>query len=212
MDSANIPHALCCRTAHLKQLIYPTIEYNSVLWSPTSQPLIDLLESVQNNFLKKISSPLHDGSDYWDRLQFFKLYSLERRRERYAIIYAWKVIHGLYPNPGLHLNRNTEDHTTHPNEGINIGLDRNGLSAHHNAELPKWLEDKCVLQKCCNLYNCLPPDLKRPIEEDEEPSLDKFKTALDKWLTTIPDRPDVPTRAKVSKSNSILHQIEYRFK
>ena len=40
----------------LKQLIYPTVEYNSVLWNPSDQKLIDLLESVQNNFLKQIYS------------------------------------------------------------------------------------------------------------------------------------------------------------
>jgi hypothetical protein len=99
----------------LKQLIYPTVEYNSVLWSPTSQELINLLETVQNFFIKKIQSDdLPPDSDYWDRLAHYKLYSLQRRRERYAIIYAWKVIHEIYPNPGLHLNNSTEDHKQHP--------------------------------------------------------------------------------------------------
>ena len=36
----------------LKQLVYPTLEYNSVLWDPTSRDLIDSLESVQKNFWK----------------------------------------------------------------------------------------------------------------------------------------------------------------
>ena len=196
----------------LKQLIYPTVEYNSVLWSPTDPTLIDLLESVQNNFLKKINGNLPSGSDYWDRLRHFQLYSLQRRRERYAIIYVWKVIHNLYPNPGLHLNRTTDDHSKHPNEGISIGLTRNGLSAEHTSDLPGWLADKCILGKLCELYSLLPPALRRPVEEEDEPSVDKFKVQLDEWLTTIPDRPNVPSRDKIAASNSLVHQIEYRDK
>ena len=103
----------------LKQLIYPTIEYNCILWSPINQLLIDLLESVQSTFLKQIKSPtLGINSDYWDRLAHYKLYSLQRRRERYAIIYTWKVLHNIYPNPGLHLNHTTENHSLNPNQGI----------------------------------------------------------------------------------------------
>ena len=69
----------------LKQLIYPTIEYNSVLWSPHQLELINLLESIQSNFLKKIKSPrIPPNSDYWDLLRHFKLYSMQRRRERYS--------------------------------------------------------------------------------------------------------------------------------
>jgi hypothetical protein len=194
----------------LKQLIYPTIEYNSILWSPARQEVINLLESVQYNFLKKINSPLPSGHDYWDCLQHFKLYSLQRRRERYAIIYAWKVVHNLYPNPGLQLNSTTEDHTVHPNQGIGIALGRNGLTARHNADLPKWLEGKCVLSKCCDLYNCLPPKLRRPLKADEDPKLDAFKTALDKWLSTIPDQPMTPGRFRPARTNSILDQLAYQ--
>ena len=36
--------------------------------------------------------------NYWDRLSRLKLYSLERRRERFIIIYTWKIITGLVPN------------------------------------------------------------------------------------------------------------------
>ena len=31
-------------------------------------------------------------------LEVLKLYSLQRRRERYGIIYVWKIIEGLVPN------------------------------------------------------------------------------------------------------------------
>ena len=53
----------------LKQLVYPTLEYNSVLWDPANRDLVDLLESVQKNFLKKVEChDLPPYSDYWDHL------------------------------------------------------------------------------------------------------------------------------------------------
>ena len=36
--------------------------------------------------------------EYSERLVSFKLYSLQRRRERYCIIYVWKIFEGLVPN------------------------------------------------------------------------------------------------------------------
>ncbi len=36
--------------------------------------------------------------NYWGRLKHLELYSLERRRERYIILYTWKMINGLAPN------------------------------------------------------------------------------------------------------------------
>ena len=35
---------------------------------------------------------------YSDRLSLLRLYSLQRRRERYCIIYVWKRIEDLVPN------------------------------------------------------------------------------------------------------------------
>ena len=46
----------------------------------------------------EIKVPISQGLDYSDRLVFLKLHSLQRRRERYCIIYVWKIIEGLVPN------------------------------------------------------------------------------------------------------------------
>ena len=51
---------------------------------------------VQRNFLRKIEGA-HRLS-YWDQLRKYKMYSLERRRERYSVIYVWKIIENLVPN------------------------------------------------------------------------------------------------------------------
>ena len=197
----------------LKQLIYPTVEYNSILWNPKEQELIDSLEAIQNSFLKQIYSPnLTGSSDYWDRLEHFKLYSLQRRRERYQIMYVWKVLHNLYPNPGIHMNMTTRDHLAHPNKGIAINSHpRLGMTAHHQVSetLPQWLKDKSVLKSCCDLFNVISPHLRQPAKDDEEPSFDKFKEALDAWLVTIPDRPKSARRPNPTNTNSILEQIQY---
>jgi hypothetical protein len=36
--------------------------------------------------------------NYWERLRRLGLYSLQRKRERYAILYTWKIITGMVPN------------------------------------------------------------------------------------------------------------------
>ena len=75
----------------LKSLIRSQVEYCSVLWSPRDQNLINLIESVQKDFTRKISQfQEYDDvlkmprckKDYSERLKELKLYSLERRRER----------------------------------------------------------------------------------------------------------------------------------
>ena len=44
---------------------------------------------------------------YWDRLKKLHLMSLQRRRERYCIIHAWKILNDLAPNDiGLSFQQN----------------------------------------------------------------------------------------------------------
>ena len=40
---------------------------------------------------------------YTKRLKMLNLNSLHRRRERYCIIYLWKILEGLVPNLGYRL-------------------------------------------------------------------------------------------------------------
>ena len=135
---------------------------------------------------------------------------MQRRRERYSIFYVWKVIHNLYPNPGLHFNTSTHDHTAHPNKGIQINVhDRLGLSTHHPSNPPKWLQNCSPLDYCCKLYNCLPPSLRQPITGNQEPCFADFKNHVDTWLSKIPDQPPCQSRPKVAQSNSIIHQVKY---
>ena len=138
----------------LKLIIYPTLEYCCVLWSPTDSTMISLLESVQRFFVRKIDFGDNTDMDYWDRLKILKLYSLQRRRERYLIIYTWKVLNGVYPNPGILLNTALQtQHSSHPNTGIGIARynDRTGALLKHDQGNNTQLNKLSILTKCCNL-------------------------------------------------------------
>ena len=56
----------------------------------------DKLEKIQRSFTKHITG-VH-GLEYSKQLVSLKLYSLQRRRERYCIIYVCKIIDGFVSN------------------------------------------------------------------------------------------------------------------
>ena len=79
-----------------KTLIRCHLEYCSQLWSPNTIGATQSLELLQRAFVSRIEG-MH-GLSYWDQLCKLKLFSLERRRERYQIIYTWRIIEGQVPN------------------------------------------------------------------------------------------------------------------
>ena len=76
-----------------KTLVQTKLDYCSQLWSPSDQANIGRLESIARHFTAKIDGMT--GLDYWERLATLHLYSQERRRERYQILFIWKVAQGL---------------------------------------------------------------------------------------------------------------------
>ena len=80
-----------------KSLVISRLDYASQLWSPHKISQITQIEKVQRSFTKHITG-LRDLS-YHERLQTLKLYSLQRRRERYCIILIWKIIENKSQNP-----------------------------------------------------------------------------------------------------------------
>ena len=76
-----------------KSLVQSKLDYSSQLWSPSDQASISSLESVARHFTGQVQGM--ENLDYWERLQSLHLYSQERRRERYCIIFLWKVAQGL---------------------------------------------------------------------------------------------------------------------
>ena len=79
-----------------RSLVQTKLDYCSQIWSPSKKGDIKALEMVQKCFVRKIAGLHH--MDYWTQLKHLRLYSQERRRERYRIIYTWKIIEGHVPN------------------------------------------------------------------------------------------------------------------
>ena len=78
--------------------IRPIVEYGSVVWNPSTVYLIDLLESVQRKFTKRVHSISH--LPYSERLVKLNLDSLELRRLRFDLIHYFKFLILKQP-PGL---------------------------------------------------------------------------------------------------------------
>ena len=69
------------------------MENTGQFWSPGDQESVNRLESVQRHFISKVSSL--EGLDYWEKLRNMKMFSQERRRERYMILFLWKIFQGM---------------------------------------------------------------------------------------------------------------------
>ena len=75
-----------------KALVMSRLDYVCQLWSPYLIKHINMVEKVQRSFTRFISGMA--GLSYTERLTVLKMYSLKRRRERYIIIYVWKILEG----------------------------------------------------------------------------------------------------------------------
>ena len=189
-------------TKLLKTLI-PKVEYCSPLWSPIDSKNIKLLESVQENFTRYISdfrelnhqlNMYMCNTNYWDRLKNLKLFSLQRRRERYLIIYLFKIVNGFVPNPGMSF----------------IFNDRTKLMAVTEklpTKTPAWVQKLhrgSFFTQAAQLYNILPKDLRElPDVGPSQKIIKKFKTKLDNFLQMIPDQPGI---TGIVESNALIHQ------
>ena len=78
--------------------VRPKFDYCSPLWSPCPNNYkdIDLLEETQRSFTRKIKGM--DGLNYAQRLKKLHIKSVQRRHERYKIIYLYKIKENLVPN------------------------------------------------------------------------------------------------------------------
>ena len=78
-----------------KSLVQPKHDYCSQLWSPSDQASINKLEAVQRHLVGRIKDVKLEGTNYWENLRELRLYSQERRRERYQVIFLWKISQGM---------------------------------------------------------------------------------------------------------------------
>ena len=68
---------------------------------PINATHIQSIEKLQKDFLNKI--PAVRELNYWEQLKQLKMISLQRKLERYRVLYIWKILEGLSPNCGIQL-------------------------------------------------------------------------------------------------------------
>ena len=192
-----------------KSLILSKLEYACILWSPADAYCINLLESVQRRFTSRLPIFLTYNEElempicttnYWERLKQLKIFSLERRRERYMIIHIYKILIGLCPNPGLVRDFNLRTKIT--------------VVPKINPKAPAWVKNLRHSTFFCRgpqLYNKLPTELREleDINIPEKKHVEIFKAKLDNILRRIPDQPTASELVRAAESNSILHQVAY---
>ena len=162
-----------------KTLAVPHIDYCSQLWSPSKRYLIQQLETLQKSFLNGI--PALRDLNYWEKLKTLKLYSLERRRERYRIIYTWNILEKNVPN-------------------FNYSDIKGGIFSYQSQRLGPKCHLKDVNVKHKNIWKCslseqgprLFNSLPRYIRDLTNCSKEHFKKQLDQrldhFLSTLPRR------------------------
>ena len=125
--------------------------------------------------LKNFTKMALEGKNlhYWKRLELFRLFSNQRRMERYKIFYIWKSLNGHVPNIGLKWQTRDCSKLTYPKTFGSKGRART-------------LQKNALNWEGVKLFNSLPKYIRTwkgtPLS---------FKDTLDKFLQLIPDQPDV---------------------
>ena len=173
------------------------LEYCCIVWSPVEQKYINELENIQKTFTKKIDGM--EELDYHERLKKLNMYSLERRRDRYMIIYGWQQIEGLKENI-LRLKTSwsgryrTMISSKIPNEANGKRLSR----------VEKNLIYNCPARRVQRLFNSIPGKIRNITNVTS----DTFKRHLDEWLKKVPDQPRGGgySQRVAAESNNVQHQ------
>ena len=160
--------------------------------------LIRALENVQRSLTRRIWGITE--LNYRDKLKELKLYSLQRKRERYCIIYVWKISHNMAPNFSCDKIREYTD-------------DRRGLLCRVSSLIRratqrlKTIRDGTFEIQGPKLFNCLPREPRARGDTEDLKLLEKFKRKLDIFLANIPDEPRVPSHPSAQRNNSITTQV-----
>ena len=159
-----------------KTLALPIHDYCSQLWSTHKISDMQELESIQWSFLRKIKG--FHFSDYWDAIRQLGMYSLECRRDRYQVLYCWKIAKNLVPSTGI----------------VFYQSDRRGRLIKEKSvqqNIPAFVRQAKTNSfniKVAKMLNCLP----QTFRNHSGSSISQAKLALDNLLSTIDDEPHIP--------------------
>ena len=134
---------------------------------------------------------------YWEQLEELGLYSLQRRRERYIVIYVWKILEGFVPNIATgeasltdkwHQRRGRECSVPNVKPSATVRI-QNIRRASFAINGPR-------------IFNSLPQSIRNITKCD----LTVFKTQLDRFLRRVPDQPLIPgyTAIRQCDTNSLI--------
>ena len=157
-----------------KSLVQPHRDYCSQLWSPTQQSSINKIEQVQKSLVSRISDTRLRGFNYWGKLQILHLYSQERRRERYMVIFLWKISQGLVSGYSIPFTSRTS------RTGRKVEPAQVPQSAPTSV---KNARAGTLAVKGAQLFNLLPESLRN----SEHGDILMFKNHLDIFMENIPD-------------------------
>ena len=138
--------------------------------------------------------------NYHERLKKLNMYSLERRRDRYKIIYAWQQIEGLKENiMNLKTNKNKTNRMINNGNYIKKGTRTTRLLSKIHYSPLRTTE---------RAFNSLP----RKLRNKTGVNVDTFKRHLDRWMMQVPDLPKCNgyQSLAVANSNAIYDQVTVR--
>ena len=181
-----------------KSLVLPRIDYCSQLYF-SNKHLEAELEGLQRSYTARMSDM--KDLDYWSRLISLRLYSIQRRNERYSIIYTWKILEGLAPN----LSVNTIKSVYNERRGrlcVIPNLPRSICSSKL-----RTIREKSFGVSGPQLFNLLP----KKVRNISDVSVDTFKHNVDMFLRSIPDQPSVPgyVAQRAAATNSLRDMVPY---
>ena len=189
MDSQNV----LVYEAYVEHPGGPHLDYCSQLWAPGEGQKLQNLEKILKDFTRNI--PEVNQLGFWQRLRQLKMNSVQRRIERYKIIYVWKTLENLVPDCGVTLN--SED-------------DRRGRmcaipTLKHKERTKRENSFQVTGPK---LFNAMP----KYIRNMKNCQTDEFKEKLDSYLTGVPDEPKVSGLMPLNfqQSNSLLYRVTRR--
>ena len=145
----------------------------------------------------KISGVQH--LTYWQQLKNLSLNSLERRRDRYIIMYVYSILERHAPNFDLLGNCGINCHW-HIRRGRYCVYPR---VSHQASSTVQTIQYGSFAVRGPMLFNTLSSELRNMANCSSE----SFKQALDTFLKTIPDEPHTPgyTYMRRAESNSLIH-------
>ena len=158
-----------------KSLVLSRLDYGSQLWFPTKIHHLIMIEKIQKAFTKHIKG--FSLFSYQERLSNLIIYSLQRRRERYIVIYVWKILGNLVPNLVKPLQFYVSDRRGCLCSVSHVGLGHTGSLAYSSF---RW--------KGIRMFNSLPMHIRNITACP--PSV--FKKQLDLHLSPILDCPCTP--------------------